>query len=213
MKKPSNRIIILQKDLENVKQPTVLGFDISSATVGWGLISVPNPMSLIAYGHIKPMDSKNLEIDRLYDIYKQVSSLCDILKPSIVAVEDIFLFMKGKSTARTITLLTAFNRVVSLAAYQKIGDIKFYSVHDIRKIIKSVFKSNLDLDKEDIPNFIRNNLEIKFENIINKKGNIAKETYDEADGIAVSWCCSLCQSDIKLAKLIEKKPIKKKGRK
>ena len=206
--KDKNHIVTLRKEIE--KAPTVLGFDISSVTIGWGLLSLSDPPVLIAYGHIKPLDSKHTEIKRLDDVYNRIRQLCDLLTPNMVSVEDIFLFMKGKSQARTITLLTAFNRVVSLAAYQKIGDIKFYTVHEIRKVIKNAFNVSADIGKEDMPNFIRQHLESNFEDIINKRGNQAKETGDEADGIAAGWCYALCNIN---PSFLERKPIKKKGKK
>lgn len=202
-----DRIITLYN---NVVEPTVLGLDCSSATIGWGLITISNPPKLISHGHIKPLDSKHPEIERLDDVYNTICKLCDLLKPSIVSVEDIFLFMKGKSQARTITLLTAFNRVISLAAHQKVGKVKFYNVHEIRKIIKNAYNIESDIGKEEMPNFIREHLETNFVDIKNKKNEQAKETCDEADGIAAAWCYLLCELNPELLKLIEKKPKKKK---
>lgn len=209
MKKSDGRIITLQSDVAN---PTVLGLDCSSATIGFGLIKLSTPLELVAYGHIKPLDSKYTEMRRLDDVYDRINNLCDLLKPSIVSVEDIFLFMKGKSKARTITLLTAFNRVISLAAYQKTENVKFYTVHEIRKIIKSAFNIENDIGKEDMPNFIRDYLESDFSDIKNKNNKQAKETCDEADGIAAAWCYALCQSNPALSKLLEKKPKIKKAK-
>lgn len=114
--------------------------------------------------------------------------------------------MKGNSTARTITLLTAFNRIISLSAYQEIKDIRFLNVHQIRKIIKSSFKIE-NIEKEDMPDLIRKYLDKRFKNIVNKK--IAKETYDEADGIAAAWALTLLKLDNNLEKLLETKKGKK----
>lgn len=209
MKKSKDRIITL---CEENKEETVLGLDCSSATIGWGLISISSDPTLISYGHIKPLDSKFPEIERLDDIYDRICALCELLKPSSVSVEDIFLFMKGKSKARTITLLTAFNRIISLAAYKSVGKVSFYNVHEIRKIIKNAYNISSEVGKEDMPNIIRQHLDSEFEDIKNKKGNQAKETCDEADGIAAAWCYLLCESRPELLKLLEKKP-KKKGKK
>ncbi|MFA5048443.1 MAG: crossover junction endodeoxyribonuclease RuvC [Patescibacteria group bacterium] len=210
MKKAKDRIITLY---EENKEQTVLGLDCSSATIGWGLISLSDPPKLISHGYIKPLDSKYSEIERLDDVYDRICMLCDTLKPSVVSVEDIFLFMKGKSKARTITLLTAFNRVISLAAYKKVGKVSFYTVHEIRKVIKNAFSIAVDIGKEDMPNFIRQHLEPNFTDIKNKKNEQAKETCDEADGIAAGWCYLLCKFNSEFLKLLEKKPTKKERKK
>lgn len=198
---------------EKNQESTVLGFDVSSVTVGWGLITITNPPRLISHGYIKPLDSKHSEIERLADIYGRVCNLCDLLNPSVVSVEDIFLFMKGKSQARTITLLTAFNRTISLAAYQKIGKVKFYNVHEIRKVIKNAYNIGLEIGKEDMPDLVREYLEPNFKDIKNKKDKRAVETCDEADGIAAAWCHLLCELNPEILKLVEKKPKKKRGKK
>lgn len=119
--------------------------------------------------------------------------------------------MTGKSKARTITILTAFNRVASLALYQKIGNVNYYSVHQIRKIIKNAYNLKDVIEKEDIPSIINENLEKSFLGPINKKGNVAKEALDESDGIAAAWCFALLQLNPQLNKLLEVKT--KKGKK
>lgn len=197
--------------VENVSNPTVLGIDCSSATIGFGLIEISNPLRLVAYGHIKPLNAKNEEIIRLDNVFNEMRDLCDMLNPSFVSIEDIFLFMTGKSKARTITILTAFNRVASLALYQKIGNVNYYSVHQIRKIIKNAYNLKDVIEKEDIPSIINENLEKSFLGPINKKGNVAKEALDESDGIAAAWCFALLQLNPQLNKLLEVKT--KKGKK
>ena len=182
MKKKKGRAISLLK-----QQGAVLGLDCSSATIGWGLISLD--FELLSYGHIKPLGSKFSLIERLNDAYSQISSLCDELKPQYVAVEDIFTYMQGKSQAKTITILAAFNRVSALAAFRKTNSLNFYSVHEIRKFIKEHYDLPSTIGKEDMPETLRQNVSAKFENMINKKGNIAKETFDEADGIATALAC------------------------
>lgn len=191
---------------------SILGLDCSSATVGWGLIVLNKSPTLVAHGHIKPLNSKHADIERLNDIYHRIGKLCDETRPSCVAVEDVFLFMKGKSTARTITLLAAFNRVISLATYQKTKNVYLYSVHDIRNLINKNY--NITIDKESMPNAVADYLEPKFEPIINKKGNISKETYDEADGVAAAWAHAVRTQNPDLWAQIQKaKEKRKKGKK
>ena len=181
--KKSGRTVILQEDN---KSPAVLGLDISSSTIGWGLLTFDK--ELLAYGHIKPLDAKHSKIERLNDVYIRIKEICETFAPSAVAVEDIFIFMKNKSQAKTIVILTEFNRVVSLSAYRVVNNIQFYSVHDIRKSIQKDLKLASKIEKEDMPNIIRTHLAPNFSDILNRNNNQAKETGDEADGIAVAWC-------------------------
>jgi Holliday junction resolvasome RuvABC endonuclease subunit len=172
---------------------TVLGLDCSSSVVGWGLIGCKSDKSLIllAHGHIKPLDSKYELFVRLNDIFDRIGQLCSDLSPTYIAIEDIFTYIKGKSTAKTITILTAFNRVIGLAAYKKNENVLLYSVNKIRPMIRKSYSIKEKIEKHQIPDIIRKYLEPSFGDISNKLGNISKTTYDESDGIAVAWACAL----------------------
>lgn len=188
--KNKERIIKFSKSIENADYK-ILGIDCSSATIGWGFILVNDTLSLKSYGHICPPDAKFSIFERLNDVFNKIDILCKELNPTHIAIEDILLFMKGNSTARTITILTAFNRVVGLSAYRNNKNILLYSVGTIRKTIKDYYELPSKIEKTQMPDIIRENLEPKFANIINKKNNINKITYDEADGVAVSLCCAI----------------------
>jgi len=170
----------------------VLGLDCSSSTIGWGLVDLNDEPHLLAYGHIKPLDSKHGLIERLDGVYETIKTLCEELEPTHVSIEDILLFMKGKSQAKTITILATFNRVAALSAHKNSdAEIIFYPSQTIRKIIKNACKLPKKIEKEGIPDLIIDKLEPTFETLINRKGNVAKEAYDEADGIAAAWACVL----------------------
>ena len=180
MVKRKGRLIRLAQTTPNA----ILGLDCSSAVIGWGLVSLD--FQLLSYGHIKPLKSDFPLIERLDDTYKQIAALCEEFKPQSVSIEEVFTYMKGSSQAKTISILIAFNRTSALASYQKTNDVSFYSVHEIRNLIKKHYSFKNKIGKEDMPNLIKENLSEKFEFIINKKGNVAKETMDEADGIAAA---------------------------
>lgn len=181
-KRNEGRSIILSKS----KGKSVLGFDVSSKTVGWGLISNDG---LHAYGHIRPLPSKFSLLERLNDLFDKINLLCVELSPSIISIEDITLFMRNKSTAKTITTLATFNRLVAISAYRVVKDVKFYHVATIRRIIKESIGVHQKIMKEDIPQLIQEFLEPKFSDVIKRGGGRAVQTYDEADGIAVAWAC------------------------
>lgn len=185
----SSRKIILVPDFDFQTNDTILGLDCSSKTMGWGLISIQSK-TLVAHGYFNPLPSKHHFMVRLNDVFEQVTFLCNEFCPKQIAIEDIIQHMKrGMSSAQTITILAAFNRIASLAAWRSSGmkNLSFYPVSTIRKTIREEIGRKTKIDKEDIPNIIRSNLCAAFSNVISKRGAISDFTMDEADGIAVAW--------------------------
>lgn len=167
----------------------VLGLDCSSSMVGWGLIGIKedNPI-LLAYGHVKPLDSKNSLLERLNDVCDKLMDICNDILPTEVAIEDIILYMKGRSQASTVVILASFNRVVATVIHREFKvDVFFQSVQAIRKQIKQSLKLKETIKKEDMPFIIKEHLCPIFEFTMNKNNEIADVTRDEADGIAVAW--------------------------
>jgi len=169
-------------------QDSVLGLDCSSKTVGWGLLGSRPPV-LVAHGHFNPLSSDHSLMERLNDVFNQITNLCLDLRPSAVAVEDIIQHMKGGSSAQTITILAAFNRVAALAAWLQVaGNLTFYPVATIRKTIREGIGQKEKIEKGDMPTIVRAHLSNKFSDVLSKRGKISDFTMDEADGIAVAWC-------------------------
>jgi Holliday junction resolvasome RuvABC endonuclease subunit len=200
-KKPKERLIKLPRRRFKRAKVKVLGLDCSSSTVGWGLMTIDKGGAfLVAHGHIKPLNNKHPLIQRLDDIYNRVGELCSNLDPSHIAIEDILLYMKGKSGAKTITTLAVFNRIIALSAHRHTkAKIKFYPAQTIRKLIKDSCRNVTSrIAKKDLPDIIRAELEPGFEDILNTKGNVTDETYDEGDGIATAWggCLDLMEHGV-----------------
>lgn len=181
--KSSGRTIIL----DNTKKNLILGLDVSSSVIGWGALSIENnKIILVAYGHIIPLDSKHEEIERLADVYNKIQKLCELFKPKKIVIENIVLFMKGLSTAKTITILATFNRSCALSAFHYNKNVEFIPVVTIRKYIKEECGIE-EINKEDMPDIILKYLSPQFMKIINKNNKIDRKTGDEADGISVAW--------------------------
>jgi Holliday junction resolvasome RuvABC endonuclease subunit len=157
--------------------------------VGWGLMGITEGKpTLLSYGHVKPLDSKNSLLDRLNDVCDRIIEVCKEIEPTEIAIEDIILFMKNKSQAQTIVILASFNRVIAVTTHREIGvDIFLQSVQSIRKTIKDSLENQVTIKKEDMPYVIKEKLCNLFEFTIDKNGNVADVTRDEADGIAVAW--------------------------
>ena len=164
----------------------ILGLDVSSKTIGWSLF---DKQKLINYGHLKPVGEG---LDLLLWAHNAITLLIAQLKPNVVRIEDIALYMSGKSNAKTITLLCSINRVVGVACKLLCNDVEYMNVNTIRKIIGK--KLDCIIAKEDLPQLIRDHLDPSFVNIVGSRGGIKKETYDRADAIAVVWAY-LLESD------------------
>lgn len=169
----------------------ILGFDVSSSTIGWALLVVEwagnyYKISLSDAGFIKPIKDGSI-IERLASTRTEIKTLIERLQPTHIAIEEIVQFMAGGSTAKTIITLTAFNRMVGLVAHDYLVQYKetpkFFSVMSIRHGLKTGKKLP---KKEDIPKLVCKQLNAKLNPILNKVGKVKPETYDRADAIAVA---------------------------
>jgi Holliday junction resolvasome RuvABC endonuclease subunit len=188
----AGRELFLASAHEDLPGLRILGFDCSSKTVGWGLVRKDEGrLSLDAHGHIRPLPSKHHLMLRLSQLYDNVAQLCRRLDPQLIAVEDIALFMKGRgSTAKTITTLAVFNRVVALAAFRYAGALRFYPVQSVRKLVRQAVGRKETIGKDEMPAVIRVHLEPRFSDVEKRGGGAAEQTLDEADGVAVAWACA-----------------------
>jgi len=168
----------------------VLGFDVSSTTIGWCALSIDdnNEIHIIKYDYLKPI-KKGTIIERIVDTRNKVQKIIESIKPDHIGIENIIQFMKGKSTAKTIITLTTFNRMIALLAYDYLNKSpELFSVMTIRHGLKI---NNSFPKKEDMPTLVSKHLGITFPYQLNKKGKIKVENYDMADGIAVALYHSL----------------------
>jgi len=165
---------------------TVLGFDVSSSTIGYCVLSwddTTNDIKFVAASYIKPLKKGSI-IERIVDTRNKIQKVIVAAKPDYIAIEDIIQFMKGLSTAKTIIMLTTFNRMIGLTAYDYLGKPpELFSVMTIRHGLKL----NKDLPKkEEMPALVAQHLGITFPYEYNKLGNVKVESFDKADGIAVA---------------------------
>ena len=163
----------------------IAGFDCSSTTIGYSILDIDdtNNISLVNSGFIKPDKTGNIT-ERLVKTRSKIKQIIELYKPDNIAIEEIIQFMQGKSTAKTIIMLTTFNRMLCLAAFDFTNKSpELFNVMSIRHGLKL----NKDLPKkEDMPELVSKHLGIKFPYIKDKKGKIKSESFDMADGIAVA---------------------------
>jgi Holliday junction resolvasome RuvABC endonuclease subunit len=186
----------------------ILGFDASSSTIGFAVLDLEkdtNEVRFICCDYYKPPKKGDI-LERLLQTKKDIYQILDKWKPDYIAIEDIVQFMGGGSTAATIIILTSFNRMVGLTCleYSKKSP-KLFSVMAIRHGIKL---ADALPKKEEIPEVVATHLKMEPFLHYKKNGNIAIETYDMNDAIAVAlYCSKILTGEIVLK---EKKPKKKK---
>jgi Holliday junction resolvasome RuvABC endonuclease subunit len=172
----------------------VLGFDVSSTTIGYSVLEIDdNKINFILCNYIKPNKNGTI-IDRIVETRNIVQSIIDQVKPDFIGIEDIIQFMQGHSTAKTIIMLTTFNRMIALTAHDYLQrSPELFSVMTIRHGLKT---GKVLPKKEEIPELVAAHLGITFpwlktKSKKTKKGKIIEskikvESYDMADGIAVA---------------------------
>jgi hypothetical protein len=167
----------------------ILGFDISSNTIGYCVLSVDlstKHITFIKSGFVKPTKKGNI-VERLANTRKAITDIIENVKPDYIGIEDLIKFMP-KSTATAVVMLTTFNRMICLTCYDYLK--KSPALFNVMSIRHGIKKDKILPKKEDIPELVAYHLNIKFPYITTTrskaKNSIKSESYDVADGCAVA---------------------------
>ena len=90
----------------------ILSYEVSSSTIGYSVIEYDlNSINLVEYGNVKPPKSDKGSLSyRALSAVKSITAIVERVKPDEVAIEDYAKrFSAGRSTARTIIVLSFFN--------------------------------------------------------------------------------------------------------
>ena len=175
-----------------------LALDISGSTIGWSIFDeFGSEINLFKYGHIKPMSKKKasgLLHVRLNDAYIRMSDIINEFTPEKLIVEDYALkFSAGKSSANTIKVLSVFNEVIRLCAYQTgIKEIEAINVNTARKLIKNEYSFEI-LEKSDSIPFSEKFFNYKVTK--NRQDNTKSECQDECDSIVIGVAYFISNKD------------------
>jgi hypothetical protein len=190
----------------------ILGFDCSSTTIGYCVLKwdeISNQISFVSADYFKPPKDGNL-IERIAQTRDAIREIIENVKPDFIGVEEIISFMKGKSTAQTIIMLTTFNRMICLLAYDWLGKSpELFNVMSIRHGLKM---SKELPPKENMPELCCKHLGIPLVWEKSKKGKIKTENYDRFDGVAVALYYAFVLSG-KIIRKIKKPKTKTKQKK
>lgn len=162
-----------------------LSLDISSTTIGWALLgNSDDHITILEHGHLKPPKSELSLANRALRSQVLIKNLIKKYNPDKIAIEDyVTKFSKGKSTAKTIVVLSVFNEAMTMACIEeKKVDPDRLAVISIRSLLSKSFGQKIS-SKEECFEFIKNisSFSVKY----NKNQQIKKETFDEADAVAV----------------------------
>lgn len=187
----------------------ILAFDVSSTTIGYCVLDVDESsgkIDFISANYIKPLKKGNI-IERVVDTRNKIQVIINKVKPDCIGIEDIIQFMKGASTAKTIIMLTTFNRMIGLLSYDYLQRVpELFSVMSIRHGLKT---NNIFPKKEDMPELVAKHLGITFPYEYNKKNKVKVESFDKADGIAVALYYAFVLTG-KIVRKVKKPKAKKK---
>ena len=178
----------------------VLGLDISSTTIGIGLLNydvLTKETNLLSAEFYSP-PKLGSTYERLKRTEHDIFDILNRLQPDVIAIEDILFFAK-KSTMRTLILLGIFNRQVGLTAAKWLTSDNcqskrinkepiLFPVATIRATLRKIFNQK-EIQKENIPELLVQKFPLfPLKKILKGKkiNQLTKETYDMADGVSVA---------------------------
>lgn len=162
----------------------ILSLDASTSNIGLAVLDHDLNDGYTKLIHLECYQPPELDIlYKLQAVRKFIQEKILYFKPDEVALEEIILYMKGNSTATTISSLAVLNRTVGLAVLDSLGaPPHLYNVLSVRHCIKDTEELP---SKEQIPELVARLLGINFPYVYGKKGKFLSQNEDMADAIAV----------------------------
>ena len=150
----------------------ILGIDPGMAIVGYGLIETTGDKpTLITSGSIQT-DSKEPDSKRLLEIYNDLSTVIEELKPDCASVEELFFFKNQKTI-----IPVAEARGVIITVLEKYG-IPTYSYTPM--VVKQVLTGYGRAEKKEVEQMVKISLECEE----------LPKLDDTVDAIAIAICHS-----------------------
>lgn len=149
----------------------ILGIDPGINNTGWGIIKKGTKLQYVASGVIKTSPEQVLP-QRIAHICREINKVLEIHKPDITGLEEIFM---NKNAESSLKLGHARGAIMSMVAMANIP-IHEYAA---RKVKKSLVGTG-SAEKQQIIHMI---------NLILPDAKVSQS--DEADSLAVAYCCSV----------------------
>ena len=173
----------------------ILGLDVSTATIGYSVLDLEGNLKELGYISLKKQKTLLEKAEEFRSVLVRLKSNYDF---SRVFIEEAFQrYGRGMSSARTITLLAAFNGIIQYVNFKEL-DItpELISVSTARKScgIKTISKKKSGIAvKEQVFEWVYNHLPYKWPTKILRNGPrkgieiLLPETRDMADAWVVSF--------------------------
>ena len=168
----------------------ILGLDISTSITGYAIINSDG--QLIKIGSWDMRNKNNFP-----DIFSKTKFIKDKLKELHYPLKHIFIepalnmFMMGKSSSHTISILIKFNGVVSWLCYEELGiKPEFIPASSARKKCGITIKRGQKA-KEIVMKFLLDN-EPNFIVECTRYGNPKPHYYDQADALVMARAGLVC---------------------
>ena len=163
----------------------ILGIDVSTSITGFAIIGKKGQL----------IDSYSCDLRKYKNVFDKAEQVAKVLEDyssmfaenieSVYIEQSLFMFMSGRSSAKTIALLSKFNGIVSWLCYD-ILDIKpeFLAATTARKHC-GIKVPRGKKAKEVVLQYLLDN-EPNFKIEYTRNGNPKPESYDRADAIVIA---------------------------
>ena len=169
----------------------VLGIDISTSITGFAVLDKEGELvysDSIDLRKYKTIFRKSVEIkEKILDIFEQfvVDKYDDDIIDHIYIEQSLHMFMRGKSSAKTLSTLTRFNGIVSWRVYELFEfEPEYIGATSARKHA-GIRVPRGQKAKEVVMKFLLDN-EPKFVIEYTTQGNPKPEAFDRADALIVA---------------------------
>ena len=169
----------------------VLGIDISTSITGFAVLDKEGELvysDSIDLRKYKTIFRKSVEIkEKILDIFEQfvVDKYDDDIIDHIYIEQSLHMFMRGKSSAKTLSTLTRFNGIVSWLVYELFEiEPEYIGATSARKHA-GIRVPRGQKAKEVVMKFLLDN-EPKFVIEYTTQGNPKPEAFDRADALIVA---------------------------
>ena len=169
----------------------VLGIDISTSITGFAVLNKDGELiysDSIDLRKYKTIFRKSVEIkEKILDIFEQfvVDTYHDDIIEHIYIEQSLHMFMRGKSSAKTLSTLTRFNGIVSWLVYELFEiEPEYIGATSARKHA-GIRVPRGQKAKQVVMKFLLDN-EPKFVIEYTTQGNPKPEAFDRADALVVA---------------------------
>lgn len=173
---------------------TILGIDPGTATIGYGIIKVPNDIlgrefdyqiELVDYGYISTPKEEIME-NRLVMLHHELEGIIEKYKPDMISIEMLFF---GANTKTAISVGQARGVILLSAGMHRIP-VENYNGISVKLMVAGSGKADKKMVHEGVRNFLGREGEKARELFSPRVGLKRKQKFndDATDAVAIAIC-------------------------